>query len=112
MPQATQTGRLTRLAIITAFSMSRPDIDSCWSAIQHERIMEAVEERVCDQPVLKLLRVMLRARVMEDGQQVRRTAGRDPQTGDQPRHVQRQVAPAQPGRSLRRRKERSVKPSA
>jgi len=30
--------------------------------------MQAVEERVCDQPVLKLLRAMLRAGVMEDGQ--------------------------------------------
>ena len=30
--------------------------------------MRAVEERVCDQPVLKLLRAMLRAGVMEDGQ--------------------------------------------
>jgi len=30
--------------------------------------MQAVEERVCDQPLLKLLRAMLRAGVMEDGQ--------------------------------------------
>jgi len=30
--------------------------------------MQAVEERVCDQPVLKLLRAMLRAGVMQDGQ--------------------------------------------
>jgi RNA-directed DNA polymerase len=30
--------------------------------------MRAVEERVCDQPVLKLLRAILRAGVMEDGQ--------------------------------------------
>jgi len=30
--------------------------------------MQAVEERICDQPVLKLLRAMLRAGVMEDGQ--------------------------------------------
>ena len=39
--------------------------------------MRAVEERVCDQSVLKLLRVMLRAGVMEDGQ-VRRAGHRDP----------------------------------
>ena len=30
--------------------------------------MQAVEERVCDQPLLKLLRAMLRAGVMEDSQ--------------------------------------------
>ena len=36
--------------------------------------MQAVQERVCDQAVLKLLRVMLRAGVMEDG----RSGGRSP----------------------------------
>ena len=44
------------------------DIASCFSAIPHQELMQAVEERVCDQPVLKLLRAMLRAGVMEDGQ--------------------------------------------
>src|SRR6266550_4234373 len=44
------------------------DIASCFSAIPHGKLMQAVEERVCDQPVLKLLRAMLRAGVMEDGQ--------------------------------------------
>jgi RNA-directed DNA polymerase len=42
--------------------------------------MEAVEERICDQPVLKLLRAMLRAGVMEDGQ-VRREVAGTPQGG-------------------------------
>ena len=42
--------------------------------------MEAVEERVCDQSVLKLLRAMLRAGVMEDGQ-VQRTVAGTPQGG-------------------------------
>ena len=51
------------------------DIASCFSAIPHEKLMEAVEERICDQPVLKLLRAMLRAGVMEDGQVRRETAG-------------------------------------
>jgi RNA-directed DNA polymerase len=51
------------------------DIASCFSAIPHERLMEAVGERVCDQPVLKLVRAMLRAGVMEDGQVRRETAG-------------------------------------
>ena len=56
------------------------DIASCFSAIPHEKLMQAVEERVCDQPVLKLLRAMLRAGVMEDGQ-VRRTVAGTPQGG-------------------------------
>jgi RNA-directed DNA polymerase len=34
-----------------------------------------VEERICDQPALKLLRAMLRAGVMEDGRVRRETAG-------------------------------------
>ncbi len=54
------------------------DIASCFSAIPHEKLMEAVEERICDQPILKLLRAMLRAGVMEDGQ-VRRTVTGTPQ---------------------------------
>jgi len=37
--------------------------------------MEAVEERICDQPVLKLLRAMLRAGVMEGGQVQQTVAG-------------------------------------
>ena len=42
--------------------------------------MQAIEERVCDQSVLKLLRAMLRAGVMEDGQ-VRRPVTGTPQGG-------------------------------
>ncbi len=56
------------------------DIASCFSAIPHDQLMQAVEERICDQPVLKLLRVMLRAGVMEDGQ-VRRPVTGTPQGG-------------------------------
>lgn len=56
------------------------DIASCFSAIPHDKLMQAVEERVCDQSVLKLLRVMLRAGVMEDGQ-VRRPVTGTPQGG-------------------------------
>src|SRR5208283_994842 len=56
------------------------DIASCFSEIPHEKLMEAVEERICDQPVLKLLRAMLRAGVMEDGQ-VRRPVTGTPQGG-------------------------------
>ena len=56
------------------------DIASCFSAIPHDKLMQAVEERVCDQPVLKLLRVILRAGVMEDGQ-LRRPVTGTPQGG-------------------------------
>jgi len=48
--------------------VAETDVASCFSAIPHDKLMRAVEERVCDQPVLKLLRAMLRAGVMEDGQ--------------------------------------------
>ena len=43
------------------------DIASCFEAIPHEGLMEAIEERICDQPLLKLLRAMLRAGGMEHG---------------------------------------------
>jgi RNA-directed DNA polymerase len=56
------------------------DIASCFSAIPHEKLMQAVEERICDQSVLKLLRVILRAGAMEDGQ-IRRPDTGTPQGG-------------------------------
>jgi group II intron reverse transcriptase/maturase len=56
------------------------DIANCFSVIPHDKLMQAVEERVCDQGVLKLLRAMLRAGVMEDGQ-VRRPVTGAPQGG-------------------------------
>jgi RNA-directed DNA polymerase len=56
------------------------DIAGCFTAIPHEGLMRAVEERVCDQSVLKLLRVILRAGVMEDGR-VRRPVTGTPQGG-------------------------------
>ena len=51
-----------------------------FSAIPHEKLMQAIEERVSDQGVLKLLRAMLRAGVMQDGS-VRREASGTPQGG-------------------------------
>jgi group II intron reverse transcriptase/maturase len=56
------------------------DIADCFGAIPHDKLMQAVEERVCDQGVLRLLRVMLRAGVMEDGR-VRRPVTGTPQGG-------------------------------
>jgi group II intron reverse transcriptase/maturase len=56
------------------------DIADCFGAIPHDKLMRAVEERVCDQGVLRLLRVMLRAGVMQDGR-VRRPVTGTPQGG-------------------------------
>jgi RNA-directed DNA polymerase len=56
------------------------DIANCFEAIPHEKLMHAVEERVSDQAVLKLLRAMLRAGVMHDGT-VRRAVTGTPQGG-------------------------------
>lgn len=43
------------------------DIVDCFSAIPHDRLIQAIAERVVDQWVLKLLRAMLRVGVMESG---------------------------------------------
>jgi len=43
------------------------DIANCFSAIPHNKLMQAVEERISDRTVLALLRAMLRAGVLEDG---------------------------------------------
>jgi group II intron reverse transcriptase/maturase len=56
------------------------DIANCFGAIPHDRLMSVVEERVCDRKVLKLLRVMLRSGVMEDGT-VKRAVTGTPQGG-------------------------------
>jgi len=51
------------------------DIADCFSAIPHEGLMQAIEERIVDQPVLKLLRQVLRAGVMQDGHVRREVTG-------------------------------------
>jgi len=56
------------------------DIADCFEAIPKDRLMHAVEERVCDQTILKLLRVVLDAGVMTDGT-VRRSVTGTPQGG-------------------------------
>ena len=60
--------------------VAETDIASCFTAIPHEKLMQAVQERVCDQAVLKLLRAMLGVGVMEDGQ-IRRSVTGTPQGG-------------------------------
>jgi group II intron reverse transcriptase/maturase len=56
------------------------DIANCFEAIPHSRLMQAIEERVCDRAVLSLVRGMLRAGVMEAGSLRRGVAG-TPQGG-------------------------------
>jgi retron-type reverse transcriptase len=51
-----------------------------FSAIPHDRLMQAIGERVCDRAVLALIRTLLRAGVMEGGS-LRRSASGTPQGG-------------------------------
>lgn len=51
------------------------DIANCFEAIPHDKLMLAVEERISDRHLLKLLRAMLHAGVMEDGMVRHRTTG-------------------------------------
>lgn len=56
--------------------MVETDIANCFSAIPQDRLMRAIEERIADQPVLRLIRQILRAGVMQqDGQVVRSVTG-------------------------------------
>ena len=56
------------------------DIANCFEAIPKDQLMHAVEERVCDQTILKLLRVVLDAGVMTEGT-VRKSVTGTPQGG-------------------------------
>jgi group II intron reverse transcriptase/maturase len=56
------------------------DIASCFESIPHCELMQAIEERVCDQAILSLVRMLLRAGVMEGGS-LRRSASGTPQGG-------------------------------
>ncbi len=56
------------------------DIASCFESIPHYELMQAIEERVCDQAILSLVRMLLRAGVMEGGSLRRSTSG-TPQGG-------------------------------
>jgi RNA-directed DNA polymerase len=47
--------------------IAESDVSDCFGAIPHGGLMAAVEERIVDRHVLKLLRAMLRSGVMEDG---------------------------------------------
>jgi group II intron reverse transcriptase/maturase len=56
------------------------DIANCVEAIPHAGLMQAIEERVGDRAVLSLVRMLLRAGVMQDGSLRRGVAG-TPQGG-------------------------------
>src|SRR5215213_1739907 len=56
------------------------DIANCFEAIPHSQLMSAIEERIVDRRVLKLLRAMVRAGVMED-RAIRRSDAGTPQGG-------------------------------
>src|SRR5436305_2179216 len=56
------------------------DIASCFEAIPHDQLMQAVEERIIDRRLLRLLRAMLGAGVMTDGTVTHLAAG-TPQGG-------------------------------
>jgi group II intron reverse transcriptase/maturase len=60
--------------------VAESDVSDCFGAIPHSGLMSAIEERIVDRHVLKLLRAMLRAGVMEDGA-VRRGVTGTPQGG-------------------------------
>jgi group II intron reverse transcriptase/maturase len=60
--------------------VAESDIANCFEAIPHSGLMAAIEERISDRQVLKLLRAMLRAGVMQDGAVTRSAAG-TPQGG-------------------------------
>ena len=61
--------------------MVETDIANCFDAIPKDQLMHAVGERVCDQSVLTLLRVVLGAGVMTADGQVRQSVTGTPQGG-------------------------------
>jgi group II intron reverse transcriptase/maturase len=75
--------------------VAETDIASCFESIPHDRLLAAIEERICDRKLLKLLRALLRAGVMEQGavRRDRHAAGRCCFAAP----VQRLPAPARPG---------------
>src|SRR5450631_456418 len=60
--------------------VAESDVSDCFGAIPHDGLMSAIEERISDRHVLKLLRAMLRSGVMEDGVVTREVTG-TPQGG-------------------------------
>jgi RNA-directed DNA polymerase len=55
--------------------VAESDVSDCFGAIPHDGLMSAIEERIVDRHVLKLLRAMLRSGVMQDGSVTRSRTG-------------------------------------
>jgi RNA-directed DNA polymerase len=60
--------------------VAESDVSDCFGAIPHDGLMSAIEERISDRHVLKLLRAMLRSGVTQDGAVEREVTG-TPQGG-------------------------------
>jgi group II intron reverse transcriptase/maturase len=60
--------------------VAESDVSDCFGAIPHDGLMSAIEERIIDRHVLKLLRAMLRSGAMQDGAVEREVTG-TPQGG-------------------------------
>jgi group II intron reverse transcriptase/maturase len=60
--------------------VAESDVSDCFGAIPHDGLMSAIEERIIDRHVLKLLRAILRSGVMQDGAVEREVTG-TPQGG-------------------------------
>ena len=60
--------------------VAESDVSDCFGAIPHDGLMSAIEERISDRHVLKLLRAVLRSGVMQDGAVEREVTG-TPQGG-------------------------------
>ena len=74
--------------------VAESDIADCFEAIPHEALMSAIEERIVDRQILKLLRAMLRAGVLENGSVKRSASWHSAGRGDLTRPMQRLPAPA------------------
>ena len=55
--------------------VAESDITNCFEAIPHSELMSAIEERIVDRNLLKLLRAMLRAGALERGAVTRGRSG-------------------------------------
>jgi len=60
--------------------VAESDVADCFEAIPHSGLMTAIEERIADRHVLKLLRATLRAGVMQDAA-IKRSVSGTPQGG-------------------------------